>query len=334
MTCYTPLQGYESKELTATGKRKTTFSIHKARGYEYGLPVKRVVPCNRCSGCRLQYSREWAVRCMHEASLYGDRNSFITLTYNDKYLPLYGSLNYEHWTKFMKRLRKNVKSKSYMSKFGLSPYKEKIRFYMGPEYGDENLRPHYHAIIFNFDFPDKEHFMTRQGHKLYRSPLLESLWVDPDTEESMGFSTIGSCTFQSAAYVARYMMKKVKGDDIDSRYQRVDLLTGEVIEVEPEKARMSNQCGIAKEWFDRYYKSDVYNKDYITMGNGIIVCPPKYYDSLLERISPEELEIIKQARTQSMLENAENYTPDRLAVRYKCHLDKAKLLKRDISRSC
>lgn len=326
MTCFSPLQGFQSADLTSKGKRKTVFNRLYARADGMFL---RTVPCNRCSGCRLTYSREWAVRCMHEASLFGDVNSFITLTYNDHFLPrIYsedgrilgnGSLNYQHWTNFMKRLRK-----------ALSP--RKIRFYMGPEYGDLSLRPHYHALIFNYDFPDKHLYTTRNGNRLYRSDFLESVWTDPDTGLSMGFSTVGSVTFESAAYVARYMMKKVKGEDTENRYTRYNLETGEIFFVEPEKARMSNRSGIGRDWFDKFAVTDIYTKDCVSM-NGRLVRPPKYYDSLFENLSPEDFEAIKLSRQKAMAEMAHELTPERLRAREVCHLSSMQKLPRNIYQS-
>lgn len=312
MTCFSPLQGFESCEVTSRGKRKTTFNRSRARA---GGLFKRNVPCNRCSGCRIDYSRQWAIRCHHESTLHSD-NSFITLTYNDDFIPLFGSLNYVHWTNFMKRLRRAIEPL-------------KIRFYMGPEYGDLNLRPHYHALIFGYDFPDKVFYSQRGDNRLYRSKLLEDCWTDPISGRSMGYCSVGSCTLESAAYVARYMMKKVKGEDFDNRYSRVNLITGEVVFVAPERARMSNRNGIGKDWFDLFYLSDCYNKDFITL-NGRKYRPPKYYDALLERISPEMLASIKEARVDSMRSNASDFTPQRLAVREQCHLASVKLLQRSI----
>jgi hypothetical protein len=98
------------------------------------------LPCGQCIGCRLERSRQWAMRCLHESSLY-DRNAFVTLTYDDEHLPPGGSLNYPDFQRFMKRLRKNSKSP--------------IRFYMGGEYGESTLRPHFHVCLFGYDFPDK-----------------------------------------------------------------------------------------------------------------------------------------------------------------------------------
>ena len=49
------------------------------------------LPCGQCVNCRLNRSQEWAIRCVHEASLHS-QNSFITLTYNNDNLPANGSL--------------------------------------------------------------------------------------------------------------------------------------------------------------------------------------------------------------------------------------------------
>ena len=267
---------------------------------------------------------------------------FITLTYNDSFLPRvysddgrvlgYGSLNYDHWRDFMNRFRTYIRRKSFMDRFNLPVYEGKVRFYMGPEYGDLNFRPHYHALIFNYDFPDRYVHTVSNGHRLYRSPLLEALWVDSNTNLSLGYSSVGDVTFESAAYVARYMMKKVKGEDIDNRYSRFNLETGEIFFVEPEKARMSNQSGIGKEWFDRYYFSDILPKDSVSM-NGRIVRPPKYYGSILEKISPSDFERIKQSRQVAMAQMASDLTPERLRAREICQLSSLKKLPRNLYRS-
>ena len=117
------------------------------------------VPCGRCTSCRLEHSRQWAVRCMHEAQMH-EGNSFITLTYAPEHLHEDYSVHKKELQKFFKRLRKNT---------GI-----KLRYFACGEYGDENRRPHYHAIIFGYDFPDKQLYTkTRTGDLLYRSPLLE-----------------------------------------------------------------------------------------------------------------------------------------------------------------
>lgn len=304
MTCYSPLQGYKSKALTKNGKRSIVFNPKDALGTSHLFQMN--VPCGQCVGCRLDYSRQWAIRCMHEAQMHED-SSFITLTYNDKYLPINGSLNYDHWTKFMKRLRFKYADK-------------KFRFYMGPEYGEKSHRPHYHALLFGLTFENKELISIRNGHRLYRSPDLDSVWSCPKTGESYGYASFGSVTFESAAYVARYMMKKVKGDDHLLRYYargedgRV-LVTpdGEIFEISKEKARMSNRPGIGKDWFDAYFHTDC--QDDFVVVNGRKVRPPKYYDELYRRIDESAYDLIKEQRVIDAVKFADNNTPDRLEVR-------------------
>ena len=180
MSCFRPLQAFKSPFLNPTsGKSVIMFSSLSFDDIRIDLP------CGQCIGCRLERSRQWAMRCFHEASLH-DRNCFITLTYNDKFLPKDRSLYYPHFQKFMKRLRK---------KFG-----DGIKFYMCGEYGDQFGRPHFHACIFNHDFSDKVFWkyssasnkFGRKGAQipLYRSNDLEELWSCPKTGLSYGYSSI------------------------------------------------------------------------------------------------------------------------------------------------
>lgn len=226
-----------------------------------GVEGSIMLPCGQCSGCRLERSRQWAVRCMHEAALH-EGNAFLTLTYNDENLPHGNSLNYEHFQKFMKRLRRRIGPK--------------ISFYMCGEYGDDTDRPHYHACIFGFDFPDKQYFRrTKSGEKIYTSQLLSDLWP-------YGMSSIGNVTFQSAAYIARYCMKKVNGDAADFHYEFVTD-DGEIVHRVPEFSHMSLKPAIGKRWLEKY-KTDVYPRGYVVV-NGHKCKPPKFYDRFYRKES-------------------------------------------------
>ena len=78
--------------------------FNKRDGYE---DKPQSIACGQCQGCRLERSRQWAVRCLHESKLHAD-NCFLTLTYSEEHLPRDGSLHIKHVQDFLKRLRKFV----------------------------------------------------------------------------------------------------------------------------------------------------------------------------------------------------------------------------------
>lgn len=274
------------------------------------------IPCGGCLGCRLERSRQWAIRCIHEASLHA-QNSFITLTYNDEHLPENNSLYKPHFQKWMKRLRKRYAHKT-------------IRYYMCGEYGPKLGRPHFHVCLFGFDFDDKKRWKkTPHGDILYRSKKLEDLWTDPKTGKSMGYSSIGEVTFKSAAYVARYIMDKKTGEQALTHYNQIDPDTGEILsERRPEYTDMSRRPGIGKSWFEKYH-TDVYPRDELYLRDGRILKPPKYYDTQFELMSPKEFELLKAKRKRASKHNAHNNTRDRLDVREEIQTIKASRLKRE-----
>lgn len=233
-------------------------------------------------------------------------NCFITLTYNDENLPFRSSLDYSHFQKFMRRLRKDCGSK--------------VRFYMCGEYGEQKMRPHFHAILFGLDFADRKyHATTKSGFKLYTSPTLSRLWP-------FGFSTIGSVTLESAGYCARYCVQKVTGFNADDHYRRVDSF-GEY-QLVPEFNKMSLKPGIGSTWFEKF-KSDVYPRDYV-VAKGVKYGVPAYYDKLLDRGNPDMLEELKAAREQRARERYFDNTDERLETKEIVHKAKAFLLERNL----
>lgn len=303
VVCYSPLQGYRAIEPNEKGKRPIVFS--KRAGFE-DRPVS--LPCGQCVGCRLERSRVWATRCVHEASLH-DENCFITLTYNDANLPEHGSLVKADFQKFMKRLRERVGYR-------------RVRYYMCGEYGENFGRPHYHACLFGFDFMDKVPWRkSPNGDLIFRSALLEELWP-------FGFSSIGSVTWESAAYVARYVMKKRTGAQAREHYDEIDPQTGEVLrERIPEYNDMSRRPGIGRAWFDAYYR-DIFPWDFV-VHDARKFRVPRFYDNLLEKQNPEEMLEIKRLRVLRGKKHAENNTKARLKVRETVQLAKLDRLKRE-----
>lgn len=290
MTCYNTIKGYRSRHLNASGKRPIVFNPHD--GYE-DMPIE--VPCGQCIGCRLERSRQWAMRCVHEAKMYTD-NCFITLTFDDSHLATDGSLHKEDFQNFMKRLRKKI-------------YPQKVRYYHCGEYGDQLNRPHHHACLFGFDFDDKKLYTIRKDVKLYTSRSLQLLWP-------FGYSTIGDVTFESAAYVARYCTKKITGKDAQAHYG----------DRQPEYTTMSRRPGIGKIFYSNY-KSDIYPHDHVVInrnGRNVVVRPPKYYDGLYELEDEMDYKRIKYKRKES----AHVEDLDRVAVKEIVKQKQIKQLKR------
>jgi len=303
MPCFYPIKGWRSRTPGASGKYSVVFT--PTLGFR-DLPME--VPCGQCIGCRLERSRQWAMRCVHEASLY-DRNCFITLTYDDNHLPLDHGLDKSAFPKFMKRLRK---------KFGTG-----VRYFHCGEYGEQFGRPHYHACLFNFDFYDKKIWKVGVGDvPLYSSDVLASLWP-------FGFGSIGEVTFESAAYVARYVMKKVTGVSADEHYVWIDDSTGEFFKRTPEYTTMSRRPGIGREWFNRY-RSDVYPDDFVVM-RGVKMKPPKYYKLQYELDSPIEAKRLANKRLESAVRRAGDATRDRLQVRERIVRSRVSQLKRGLT---
>jgi len=267
MTCYHPIKAYRSKVLSPNGKRTLVFLEKYSNG------ETQEISCGQCIGCRLERSRTWAVRISNEASLYKN-NCFITLTYSPENLPSNGSLDVRHFQLFMKKLRK---------KYG------KIRFFHCGEYGEKLGRPHYHACLLNFDFPDKKLLrVSDRGDDIYSSASLDAIW-------SYGRTELGSVTFESAAYVARYITKKVTGKCADAHYTCVDVETGELITKKPEYTTMSRRPGIGEPWLKKYH-SDVYNWDYLITTTGAKIPAPRYFDKRYEIMNPEHMAQIKMRR--------------------------------------
>lgn len=314
MACNFPIRAWRGRTLTRNGKRPLVFN--PTQGFT-DLPLN--IPCGKCDACLLERSRQWAIRCVHEASLYS-RNCFITLTYSPENLPVGATLIKSDFQKFMKRLRKRFSGVDVVVVKGLDTYP--IRYFQCGEYGDEGLRPHYHACLFNFDFDDRKLWRTNNGVKIYTSEVLNSVW-------GLGHSTVGDVTFESAAYVARYVMKKVTGDAAKAHYTRFDSRTGEFFEVIPEYVAMSLKPGIGKLWIDKYM-SDVYPHGYVVVRGGHMCRPPKFYDMQYELVNPEGIEKIKDDRITHAFRQRFDNTYDRRLVKDAVLKGRIKSLKRSI----
>ena len=321
MPCYKPLNALY-------GPEGPTFNPKAAFGPRFPIQL----PCGRCLGCRLERAKEWALRCSHEAQMH-DKNSFITLTYDPDHLPQDGNLdtgNPSHLQKFIRSLRKRTG--------------EKIRYFACGEYGNiccehggwineevpntaqcktcRTGRPHYHILLFGYDFPDRYLWSTKNGKRYYRSPLLDKTW-------GKGFADITDVTFESAGYVARYSLKKQNGEYAEREYRIIDFDTGEIVGYrKPPFLNMSLKPGIGETWYQKF-KDDLFPHDYAITPDGRQMPVPTYYRRLLEKEDPRMAEQLRKARVEKAKLNPDN-DEARLETREFVQAEKAKKLKRTL----
>lgn len=267
MPCYRPLKAYR-----APGGQ---IKLNSREGWS-DRPLE--LRCGKCDGCRQKQAQSWAIRMVHESQVH-KRNAFVTLTYDQVNLPEDGSLDIEHWQNFAKRLR----------------HSGRFRFYMCGEYGEVNHRPHYHCILFGRDFSDDRYVWrkNKRGERLYRSPLLEDTW-------GMGNCEFGDVTYESCAYVAKYVMKKKYGNDAAEEYG----------DLKPPFNTMSRNPGIGAKWLEQF-ADDVYSFDECVV-EGRRYRPPRFYD---ERIEEEFLKRLKAKRLRAAATQSDDLTPERLRAR-------------------
>lgn len=234
------------------------------------------------------------MRCVHESLLY-ENNCVVTLTYHPDALPsakfdpesgeltrAEGSIAPEHAVEFMKRLRERERYKH---------AKTNIRSYGCAEYGCQNpkcgnpncqhtMRPHYHIILFNHHFEDRQQIPFKPGY--YTSEELTDTWGHGSTQ-------LMDLTFESAAYVARYVMKKLTGPR-EKEY-------GDKLPEQP--VCISRGEGIGKKWYEEW-KEEIYKHDKVyrnkKTGERVPMTPPKYYDRRMEIENPEKYQKIKNRR--------------------------------------
>lgn len=299
MPCFHPIHALQVPGMvTPNGKPYRRFLSYLDP--KYRSPEVELLPCNKCVGCRMDYSRQWADRCILELQ-YHDSSYFLTLTYNDLAVPrsYYAdpdtgeaqaslTLCKKDWQDFMKRLRYYCPD-------------DHLRFFMCGEYGPKTFRPHYHAIVYGLHLDDLVPYSRSElGFQYYTSATLDRAWTsrgvmhDLFGEEcvtpltNMGRVLVGEVTWEACAYTARYMLKKLKGPEAQF-YSDFNL--------EPPFVLMSRNPGIAAQ----YYKDhpDIYDYNFInvkTAKGGRKIRPPRYFDQKFDLENPERMQEIKSQR--------------------------------------
>lgn len=312
MPCYNPLIRIEDHKQPY--KKLDGKTAYKAKVYpaEYITghieEIKRqsyfarwdIIPCGKCIGCRLDYSRDWANRGYLEAKSWKE-NYFVTITYDEihmvkndvlrekdgKTIRSYnGTLVKKDLQNFIKRVR-TEKEREYEKKIKNEEEAKapNIRFMACGEYGDENSRPHYHIIFFNLHLEPETFYnpKIKEGNIYWQNTFIEKCW-------KKGISNICEANWNTIAYVARYITKKITGKEAEKEYQKR--------QQEREYMVMSRMPGIGKLYYDQN-KDKIYKRDEIIVknSNGIISCkPPKYFDYIYEKEEPEKFKKIQEKR--------------------------------------
>lgn len=294
MSCYHPLLAIDlgpkmEKDhwcgfngIDGEHRTKTRFVFIENNEENRKLPNAVEIPCGKCIGCRLDYARKWANRCMAEAQ-YHDQNWFLTLTYKDVCLPIgpkgNPTLDPKHITAFMKKLRK---------KFG-----DGIKFFACGEYGSTTFRPHYHMIVYGLDLTDLSEFFPcvvdgkeiaikkkgKTGQSLFYSKALQECWDDK------GEIDVGEVTWDSCSYVARYVLKKQEKDFNQNLYDMLGIV--------PEFTRMSRRPGIGYQYYQDH--KEVINKTdeiYLPGKDGAIRSTLSGYFKKLQKDHYDELGVV------------------------------------------
>lgn len=245
------------------------------------------VPCGSCRWCLIRRSAHWAVRCLYESYMHKS-SCFLTLTYDEAHLPSDRQLVIRHVQLFLKRLR------DYLSKRGLP----RIRFFGCGEYGSKNYRPHYHLLIFGYDFgiSDKGRLVFSRGKCgdcYYVDETVSKLWP-------CGLHIIGQATYHSARYVASYIFGKLK-----NKADKKDFIVKEYV-------HSSRRPGIGIPWLEKNWR-DVYPLDRVTFtsDNHTVkqLPPPRAFDKWLSVNQPEVFKKVVEKRIESF-ESCEDFVYD------------------------
>lgn len=295
MGCNYPLRGYKLGVNPATGKELIKVLPHGSFQFVNGNRIVSLtddnayfIPCGKCIGCRMSYAREWANRLMLESQAH-QNSCFVTLTFDDEHIVdqcgraqtdangevthVSLSINKRHIQLFMKSLRKRVEP-------------ARLRFYACGEYGGETGRPHYHLIIFGFNFPEGDLRWLKKSelkYDYYCSKMISEIWP-------YGNNIVAQCTWESCCYVTRYMLKKLKGPGAKI-YEEND--------IEPPFVLMSRKPGIGTCAYDPKSFNDRHSFIVSNQDGYKEFPPPKFLESLFERDFPDESLIRKERRREA-----------------------------------
>ncbi len=333
MTCYNPIPAcYSKSHYKKTGKKDIHLVLNEdgnkqkwllnEKEYPHALYEYIKIPCKKCVGCRSDNAKMWSIRAQNELKMH-DKNCFITLTYSNDSVRVQEEpevlvdLCYKDFQLFMKRLRKRFPA-------------DDISYLVCGEYGLENGRAHFHAILFGFDFPDKELVYVSKGYNHYSSSILEECWTYKNS--LIGFVDLANADVDCCNYVSQYVLKKLPMPDSGITLKNLGATNPDLFDVSfdkyrtPPMVRSSKNPAIGKRWFDKYGSVavekgfiDVPNKDKTFVRH---YRTPQYYYDKFEEINPERAEELRNIKQEKMKIYYQKYqvTREELARRNESHL--------------
>ncbi len=252
MTCYHPIPCY----YNSLSREPISFTRPKGSSNDSIGWNKISVPCGKCIGCKLDHSRDWVCRLLMEYDI-NSTGIFLTLTYDDTKRLTY-SLVKKDVQNFLKRLRKFYKN-------------IKFKYYVAGEYGPSTFRPHYHMILFGYDFFDND--LIKISKSIFSHRILSKLWGNGNIR----FSFISK---ENIAYCTHYCLKKA-----DLSFQRPSDLT---------RFGLVNEFQLCSKFLGLDYfnlhKDDILKNNGIIYFNGISYSLPRYfYRKLIDEGSADSI---------------------------------------------
>lgn len=184
------------------------------------IPRLVTLDCGKCFACRRKKAFNHSFRLMMEAKYYQDHYgtetvNFITFTYDELLLPSIDlapdvicnvTENEKEKERFIRALKRKLKYNGYTDE-----QIRNIKYYWINEYGEKNLRPHYHCMLFGvnlfqpfekknpkFDMYNMEY--NENNNPQYFSRMLDSIWAK-------GRVTFAPFTASLANYICKYITK-------------------------------------------------------------------------------------------------------------------------------
>lgn len=362
MTCFKPIKVWKQTRADLDIPAKDYYELKKVSFHKVEGREEIEIPCGHCLGCRLDHASMWSTRITMEAKEW-KKCCFVTLTYNDKNLPInknnLATLCKKDIQDFMKRLRYYEKGAESWKHPITGKEENPIRYFCCGEYGPKGGRPHYHLAIFNWEPDDlKQYKINKHGDQSFKSKKLMKIW-------GKGFVVIEELNYNTASYIARYVQKKAGIEPNKREYtgeliaeEKIDERNGKIFTHYKNKTKqpkllkekeflvMSRGVGIGRTYYEKNKEKILRNKGILLkIKDNVKLKPiPRYFKKLWEQEDWEEYYRFKYEKQKDGIKRkAEiitkiklpNGTSDEikwefyLETQHKILKDKAKYLKRN-----